>query len=115
MCNVINGESVACSFHDFKGICIQKEIDGPWTRRSQAHKMNGFRLLTPSKLMLIMPPSPSAKQRDETLQLNYQLKKYKEKTISFLLFLFPLCPKRSLFLAIIQALIPPNNINTNIS
>lgn len=115
VCTVINAESVACSYHDFKGICIQKKIDGPWRCRSQANKVNGFRLLAPSQLMLIMPPSPSVKQRDEPLQLNYQLKRCKENTISFLLFLLPLYPKRSPFLAIIQTLIPPNTINTCIS
>lgn len=76
--------------------------------------MNGFRLLAPTQLMLIIPPSPSVKERDETLQLSYQLKRCKENTISFLLFLLPLYPKRSPFLAIIQTLIPPDTINTNI-
>lgn len=61
--------------------------------------------------MLAMPPSPSVKQRDETLRLSYQLKRCKENTISFLLFLLLLYPKRTPFLAIIQTHIPPNSRN----
>lgn len=111
--NAINGESVTCSFQDFKGICSQKEIDGPWTCRSQAHKMNGFRLLAPHSWYWSC--HPSVKQRDETMRLSYQLKRCKENIISFLLFLLPLYVKRNPFLAITQTLIPPNIINKNIS